>query len=405
MASGCCAQPSTATSVTPAARAREVRDRLDPGRGEARQGEEQQPGGDEPLGRAGEDGEHGEQVLPAAPTVATRWPASGPIGRRARLVATTRSRAAAVARTSVRGRSASATDVASRPVDSRATATDADTSWESRRTEIAEVTSVAASTTTATASWPAASTPPRGASTAPASRAKVTGRTRTRVSAGLVRSPPAHHPATQSTPRKAETTQPPPCATTGARHGRTEDEEHGEQLAAPAAGQVQPTERDQAGEHEPRRRRDPAVAAGDRHDVEVGGGGAGGDQGHRRAPDRLPVASVGLPAADPEPGERRGERGTGADPGRGTEPPALGGQHQEHGDPGHRDDGSGDGQHAGHGTLAAVPGDGRREVRGGRRGSGRRPRRRPAGRRAGGRCRVAAAGATGGPWPLVVACG
>ena len=123
---------------------------------------------------------------------------------------------------------------------------------------MAEVTSVAASTRAATASWPTASTPPRGASTAPASSARVTGRTRTRVRAGLVAVAAGPPPDHAEHPEEGRHDPAAALGDDGREHGRTEHEEHREQLAAPAAGQVQPTERDQAGEQEPQRRLRPS---------------------------------------------------------------------------------------------------------------------------------------------------
>ncbi len=253
-------------------------------------------------------------TVPAAPTVPTRWPASGPTGRRDRLVAATRSRAAAVPRTSVRG---------ARPGRARWRAA----RWPAARRRPTRTRRVRHGGPRRRRSPPSPRARPRprragrrrrrrcrAASTAPASSAKVTGRTRTRVSAGLVRSPPAHHPTTQSTPRKAETTQPPPCATTGASTAAPSTRSTASSSLPQRRARCRPAERDQAGEHEPRRRRDPAVAAGDGHDVEVGRGCTGGDQGHGRAADRLPGAPVALPAAHPDPRERGGERGAGGDP-------------------------------------------------------------------------------------------
>ena len=307
-------------------------------------------------------------TVPDAPVVPTRCPASGPSGGRPRLVATRSSTAAAPARVRVRHGSVSVPEVASRPTASSATAIEAVTSCASRRTESVEVTRVAASTTAATATWP----------TAPVGGARLGDRAdEQRERDG----DDAHHGERRAGVRPAG---PPPGDTEHAEErgddpapslrdercqgGGAEHHEHGEQLAAPATRQVQPTERDGAGQRQTDRGAHPAVATGHGDHVEVGRGGTGGDEGHRRGPDDATVgASVGLCTAHAQGHQQAGQQGARGDPRARPEPAVLGGQDEQHRHTGHRDERAGDRQHRGHRSLAAVPGHGgcgRRRQRG-----------------------------------------
>ena len=188
----------------------------------------------------------------------------------------------------------------------------------------------------------------------------------------------------------------------GGEHRGAGDGQDGEQLAVPAARQLEPGEGQHAGDDEAHARRDPLVAAGDGHDVEVGRGDTRGHQGDRGAADPGPLArgpEVGLATAHPERDEHGGEDGAGRDPGTRPEPALLDGEDEEHGDARHRDDGPGDGEGGGDAALAAVPGHDRcgRGSGGGHPAARRRQRRtgcRRCGRRGrplrggpGGRCR------------------
>ena len=314
--------------------------------------------------------------------VPTRCPASGPSGGRPRLVATRSRTAAAAPRARVRHGSASVAEVASRPTASNATAIEAETSCASRRTESVEVSRVTTSTAAATATWPTAPAPLPASVTAPTSSENVTGTTRTTVSAGRVADPPAHHPAAQRTARNAETTQPPPCATNGARAAAPSTMRTASSSLPQRRARCSPPSATAPARASPDRRGHPAVAAGHGHHVEVGRGRTRGDEGHRCGPDDAPVgASVGLCTAHAQRHQQAGQQGTGGDPRARPEPAVLGGQDEQHRHAGHRDERAGDRQHRGHRPLAAVPGHGgrgrrRRRHRCGPRRATRRPGRR-----------------------------
>ena len=140
----------------------------------------------------------------------------------------------------------------------------------------------------------------------------------------------------------------------------TEHHEHGEQLAAPATRQVQPAERDGAGQGEPDRRGHPAVAAGHRDHVEVGRGRTGGDEGHRRGPDDAAGRCGGRPLHRARPGPPAGRPAAAPAVTRAPGPnqPCWAARTRSIATPAMVMSGAGHGQHRGHRSLAAVPGHG-----------------------------------------------